>query len=179
MNLEQAFSGDIQIALDGTPQRWRVRVNGPGEIVVSVDGIPLWVANGNMDEELRFAGETFMVQGTKNRTYGLRISGRALQPAEPINDDPAYVPPVSNNYLAKLRARLRQQMGVRRESFLDADTPYPGYEIPDEFEGDEFEEEEAVAKARDRQSNEKHEDNIRPDRRDGASSGDGNEAEEV
>lgn len=147
MKLHQAFTGKIALPLDGSPQRWVVKVNGPGEIICQVDGVPLWVANNNMKETLSFAGgETFEIIGQKGKTYGVQIAGKAMQVGEPINDDEAYRAPPTLNYLAKLRERARQHMGINRENFLDGDTPFPGYEVPEEL--DPLWEEEAVENAR-------------------------------
>lgn len=66
------------------------------------------------------------------------------QEGEPHDHDAPPPPPRPDNLLAQIREKVRREMGVTREGFLERDVDFPGYERDDD-DDDIFEEEEQLA----------------------------------
>lgn len=65
--------------------------------------------------------------------FGFSIELSEVRGIEPINSDPVYERPIPRNPLAQARERIRQELGIYRETF-ENETFYPGYEMDDEDE---------------------------------------------
>lgn len=92
-------------------------------------------------------GTELIFEPSGKKPISLAVDIRPLMKGEMQDFNPPPEPPEANNLLAKIREKVRKEMGVTRESFLlQNDTGYPGHEIDDE-EPSLFEEEMAAIAA--------------------------------
>lgn len=77
-----------------------------------------------------------------------------LSVGEQHDHEPPPPPPQPDNLLAQIREKVRLEMGVTREKFLENDTGLPGYERDDD-DDDIFEEEEEIARKMAKEKSEK------------------------
>lgn len=115
-----------------------IHVVSKGMILLSVQRedceIPIAIESHNLRFKDRvFGGITLSVQS--DAPFGIRARVTELQTDEPRND--AAPPPRSDegSLFKRLRDRVRQEMGVTREAFLERDVPLPGYELDDGDDG--------------------------------------------
>lgn len=135
-------------------------------IVVDMAGNEIPVANDyNLSLSTSLAGFCVIKLQSK-KPFGLYLKVIESQLDEPRHDEPAPKRDNTNNLLARMREKVRQELGVTREAFAERDIDLPGYEISEDDEGD-FEEEMAERAARrvegDNPDNDSESDSIRDD----------------
>lgn len=113
---------------------------------VDEDGevIPVLVHNGTQTSNFKLVGFR-EIQISCKTLCGVKFSINERQVDEPHNHEAPPAPPMPDNLMAQLREKVRAELGVNRENFLENDTPFDGYEIPDDAP-DVFEEDEAAAR---------------------------------
>lgn len=79
-------------------------------------------------ERLRIGGYHQLI--VRGETPSISIANR--QTHEPYDHNPPPVKDPPKNIMQKIRQKVKNEMGSQRESFLQNDTPFQGYEIPDE-----------------------------------------------
>lgn len=102
-------------------------------VQVEIDGIPVAVIAGKGKLRERLEGEVLTLRS--KTPFGAQVEMRPLQKSEPVDLEEPPLPNPAMNYLAKLREKVRREMGVTREMFLENDTGLPGYEIEDDTDG--------------------------------------------
>lgn len=133
--------------------RVKLECSGPGEIVVSVDGHPIWTQSQNIKKTLDLGDASNLeIRGQKGQTYGLSIIAVGTRPDEDHDELDPYRKPPKRTAIGRARDELRRQMNLTREHFLDleGDSAYPGYEVDDD---DLLEWEEEMADAQSSKAN--------------------------
>lgn len=95
--------------------------------------------------------DSLTIQPTElKKPYGVSLEVRNRQKGETLDDLPPPQPVPPDNYLAMVREKVRQSMGINRENFADDDRPSI-YEVPDDadliFEETEEDRRKEAAKA--------------------------------
>lgn len=101
----------------------QVTVHAQDHTLVSLDGVPSKVlAPGTHQVKLRqFQGE---VSFDSKKKVDTQVKSKLSQPGEKVDDLAPPAPPPADNFLAMMRHKVRQQMGVQRENFGRQLSPY-------------------------------------------------------
>lgn len=123
-----------------------LRVAGVGEILVF--GIPhddegglmprVLLAAGHNHLYVREAFEGFAAIEIEAKEFGLTAKLDGVEIGEAMNKQPAPAPKPPSNLIQKMRAKVKEEMGVTREFFAN-DTFFPGYEVDDDADFEEVE----------------------------------------
>lgn len=101
--------------------------------LINSSGEPVPVETGNsIHFRATLSGwSEILITGQGN--FGFRMHSRNRQVTEPLDELPAPIPAEPSNLLAKMRQRVRQEMGPLHEAFAERDVELPGYEVPDDY----------------------------------------------
>lgn len=102
-------------------------------ILLSLDGSPIQAINaGSGTLTLRKCQGTLSVDPSEPKTpYKFEVTSKPSQPGEhmrSLEEEPVPQPAPASNFLAQIRQKVRQDMGITREAFADHQSLY---EIPD------------------------------------------------
>lgn len=120
-----------------------IEVSGIGAVIslVNSNGEAIPVASGDAINFRALLVGWEEIHITANAVFGVCYLSKRRQESEPMDDAPPPRPEPPTNMLARIRHKVRQEMGTLREAFAERDIDYPGHELPDDFP-DIFEEEE-------------------------------------
>lgn len=131
-----------------TPERFtaEITVAGVGELLLvghTEDGSVILHSDLNR-LYIRANFEGFQALEIRGKEFGCKIKLDGVELGEELDQAPPPARKQPTNLLQKLREKARQEMGYRREQFLENNTGLPGYEDDIElFEEDEI----AIAEA--------------------------------
>lgn len=122
------------------------RIAGVGEILVyghpkadEDNPKPILLYSQNNHLYIRDFLEGFEALEIKAKEFGCMVKLDGVEIGESMNAEPAIQPPPAKNLLQKMRNKMREEMGVQREVFLN-NTGRPGYEVDDDDDDEIFEE---------------------------------------
>lgn len=108
----------------------------PFPVLVSVDDVPVSIIGSGKGKAVWKGEGTISLDPTDKDAYGFAITSKLTSKGEQQDDLPAPDPAPADNYLAMMREKVRQQMGITRENFTQMPSLYEMGNI-DVFEEDQ------------------------------------------
>jgi hypothetical protein len=121
---------------DLTQGHHRLEVNTTIPLLVCIDEQPVAaIAPGKFNKAFRGKGKLTVQPSDAKTLYGCKVISSHYTEYEKVDDIPPPAPPAPENFLAQIREKVRQSMGVTREGFAEHRSIYEMGDV-DVFEED-------------------------------------------